>query len=68
MKLVDKLTVAELTHMDFTVMLWAKMITPRLRELMLAREKFIEAVTTDKNDLILEYYFTYYAVTARVSA
>lgn len=51
--------------MDATAELWAKQKTPRTTELLRAREQFVEAVITDKNDPGLENYFMYFAIAAR---
>jgi len=50
---------------DVTAELWAKQKTPRTRELLLAREQFVEAIITDKNDDKLEDYFMRFALAAR---
>ena len=50
---------------DATAELWAKQKTPRTKELLRAREQFVEAVVTDKDDPRLENYFMYFAIAAR---
>lgn len=51
--------------MDATAELWAKQKTPRTKELLRAREQFVEAVVTGKDDPGLENYFMYFAIAAR---
>jgi hypothetical protein len=50
---------------DVTAELWAKKKTLRTRELLRAREQFVEAIITDKNDDKLEDYFMVFAIAAR---
>jgi len=50
---------------DVTAELWAKQKTPRTKELLRAREQFVEAIITDKNDDKLEGYFMVFALAAR---
>ncbi|MGC1176979.1 MAG: hypothetical protein WA843_02815 [Candidatus Saccharimonadales bacterium] len=50
---------------DVTAELWADQKSPRTTELLRAREQFVEAITTDKNDPDLENYFMQYALAAR---
>ena len=51
---------------DVTTELLAKQPeTLRTRELLRAREQFVEAIITDKNDDKLEDYFMYFALAAR---
>lgn len=50
---------------DLTAELWAKEKSPRLRELLVAREQFARSVATDEIDNTLEDYFMQFAVAAR---
>lgn len=50
---------------DLTAELWAKERSPRLRELLIAREQFARSVATDEIDNTLEDYFMQFAVAAR---
>jgi len=50
---------------DVTAKLWAKKKPLRTRELLRAREQFVEAIITDKQDDKLEDYFMYFAIAAR---
>jgi hypothetical protein len=51
---------------DATAELWAKKQQPlRTRELLRAREQFVEAIITDKSDDKLEDYFMHFAIAAR---
>jgi hypothetical protein len=50
---------------DVTAELWAKQKSPRTKELLRAREQFVEAIITDKNDDRLEDYFMPFALAAR---
>ncbi len=51
---------------DYTAQLWASEKSPRLRELLIARELFAETVTTDKEDSTLEKYFMEFAIAAKI--
>jgi hypothetical protein len=50
---------------DETAQLWAEQKRAGLRELLYARELFVESVTTDKIDPTLETYFMQFAIAAR---
>ena len=50
---------------DYTAKLWAVQKSPRTKELLRAREIFVESVTTDHEDPNLEDYFMQYAMAAR---
>jgi hypothetical protein len=50
---------------DTTAELWAKQRSVRTKELLRAREQFVEAATTSKDDPKLEDYFMYFAIAAR---
>lgn len=50
---------------DATAASWAEQKSPRTRELLRAREQFVEAIITDKDDTELEDYFMYFAIAAR---
>lgn len=50
---------------DVTAELWASQKTPRTKELLRAREQFVEAIITGKNDDKLEDYFMRFALVAR---
>ncbi len=50
---------------DATAAAWAGQKTLRTRELLRAREQFVEAIITDKEDAKLEDYFMYFAIAAR---
>lgn len=50
---------------DATVRLWASDKSPRVRELLRARELFAESVLTDQVDATLENYFMQFALAAR---
>ncbi|HET7060167.1 MAG TPA: hypothetical protein VFH99_02520 [Candidatus Saccharimonadales bacterium] len=50
---------------DYTAQLWATQKSPRTRELLRARELFVESITTGKEDMDLEDYFMQYALAAR---
>jgi hypothetical protein len=51
---------------DATAVVWAHKKSPRTREILRAREQFVEAVTTNKEDLSLERYFMQFAIAARL--
>jgi hypothetical protein len=48
-----------------TAELWAKQKPLRTRELLRAREQFVEAIITAKNDDKLEDYYMRFALAAR---
>lgn len=48
-----------------TAELWAQKKSPRTRELLRAKEQFVEAIITDKIDDQLEDYFMRFAIAAR---
>lgn len=50
---------------EVTAELWAKQRSPRTRELLRAKEQFVEAIITDKTDDKLEDYFMRFALVAR---
>jgi len=50
---------------DCTVELWSAQKSPRVRELLRARELLVESITTDHEDPTLENYFFQYAFAAR---
>jgi hypothetical protein len=50
---------------DLTAQLWARKYPYRTRELLRAREQFVEAIITDKQDDKLEDYFMWFAALAR---
>ncbi len=50
---------------DITARDWANKKRPGLKELLYARELFVESITTDKVDPTLEAYFMQFAVAAR---
>lgn len=52
---------------DATATIWADKKSGRTREILRAREQFVEAVTTDKNDSSLENYFMQFAIAARLN-
>lgn len=52
---------------DETARLWAAKKQVGLKELLYARELFVESVTTDKVDPTLESYFMQFAIAARLS-
>jgi hypothetical protein len=52
---------------DETARLWAAKKRPGLKELLYARELFVESVTTNNIDPTLETYFTQFAVAARLN-
>lgn len=52
---------------DETAQLWADQNKVGLRELLYARELFVESVTTDKMDSTLETYFMQFAIAARLN-
>lgn len=52
---------------DVTAEAWARQRSPRLRELLRAREQFVQSVTTDVEDKTLEPYFFQFAVAARLN-
>lgn len=51
---------------DATADAWAGQKSPRVREILRAREFFVEAVTTSKDDSSIESYFMQYAIAARL--
>lgn len=51
---------------DITAELASKKKSSRTREILRAREQFIEAATTDKDDPNLENYFMQFAIAARL--
>lgn len=50
---------------DYTAELWAKDKSPKLKELLRARELFASSIVTDKEEPGLENYFFQYALAAR---
>jgi hypothetical protein len=52
---------------DETAQLWAIQKRAGLRELLYARDQFVESVTTSKLDTTLEAYFMQFAMAARSS-
>jgi hypothetical protein len=50
---------------DETAQLWAAQKHAGLRELLYAREQFVESITTSKLDVTLEAYFMQFAIAAR---
>ncbi len=52
---------------DETAQLWAAQKRAGLREVLYAREQFVESVTTSKVDATLEAYFMQYAIAARAN-
>jgi len=51
---------------DFTAQLWVRRSPHRLKELLRARELFIQSVTTTREDKTLEPYFMQFAIAARL--
>lgn len=51
---------------DATAEAWARKQSPRTVEILRARELFVEAATTDKDDPMLEDYFMQFAIAARL--
>lgn len=51
---------------DCTAEIWARQKSPRLRELLIAREQFAESIVADKLDTSLEAYFMQFAIAARL--
>lgn len=51
---------------DITANFWALQKTPRLRELLIARELFARSIMTDEVDPTLESYFMQFALAARL--
>lgn len=51
---------------DATVSLLVRKNSPAVKEVLRAREQFVEAVTTPKEDPGLESYFMQYAMAARL--
>ena len=52
---------------DATAKLWAQKYPFRNRELLRARELFVQSVLTDKEDKTLENYFMQFAIAARLN-
>lgn len=52
--------------LDATARVWAGRKSPRTREILRAREQFVEAIITDKDDPGLETYFMRFAMAARL--
>lgn len=52
---------------DATSALWAKDYPHRNKELLRAREQFVQSVTTDDVDETLENYFMQFAIAARLN-
>jgi hypothetical protein len=50
---------------DVTAAQWAREKSPRLKELLYARELFARSITTDQVDETLEAYFMQFALAAR---
>lgn len=64
----DRMTAAfyrGLDLIDATAQQWAGEKSPRLKELLYARELFARSVTTDDEDTTLESYFMFFALAAR---
>lgn len=51
---------------DATVEVWAKRKSPRVREILRARELFVQSITTNQEFPGLEDYFMHFAITARL--
>lgn len=51
---------------DATAENCARLKSPRTREILRARELFVSAVVTDKDDPTLENYFNQFAIAARL--
>jgi len=51
--------------LNATVMVWLQRKSPRVQEILTAREQFKEAILTDKDDPKLEDYFMWFAFVAR---
>jgi hypothetical protein len=51
---------------DETAQLWATQKRAGLRELLYAREQFVESIITENVDVSLETYFMQFAVAARI--
>lgn len=52
---------------DLTSELWVRQHSPRVRELLRAREMFVKSITTEDEDVTLEQYFMQFAVAARLN-
>jgi hypothetical protein len=52
--------------LDATAQIWARKKSPRTREILRAREQFVEAIVTEKDDPGLETYFMRFALAARL--
>jgi len=52
--------------LDATAEAWAKRKSPRVREILRARELFVQTATTDNEVPGLEDYFMHFAFTARL--
>lgn len=52
---------------DATAEAWAGRKSPRVREILRARELFVQTATTDNEVPGLEDYFTHFAITARLN-
>ena len=55
-----------LNLIDATVDSWSKKKSPRVRELLIARELFKSSITTEQVDGTLENYFMQFALAARL--
>ena len=53
---------------DETARIWADEPKAGLKELLYARELFVESMTTDKIDPTLESYFMQFAIAARLNS
>ena len=51
---------------DATAETWAIRKSPRTKEILRAREQFVEAITTNKENATLESYFMQFAIAARL--
>lgn len=51
--------------LDATAEIWAAQKSPRAREILRAREQFVEAIESAKDDPKLEDYFMQFAIAAR---
>lgn len=52
---------------DITAQIWAKEQSPRTKELLRARELFVQSVITNDEDETLETYFMQFAIAARLN-
>jgi hypothetical protein len=53
--------------LNMTARLWARKKSPRVREILIARDQFIEAITEGRDDPGLETYFMRFALAARLN-